>query len=366
MHVTIIDKNCTEFYDLCNLRGKLFQEWLDIWIKLSSEEKDIYTHPVYMMSWLKAKAKHSQENFKLFFLMHNNEVIGCIPFQIYTVPTFPKRLIYLKSPVVELGSSVAIKKKYRKSICDLLLNMRVGGSGKPFSIVFLQIDETNTFFETDVRKIVKKNDFSRTILNVRNGYGEILNNCSSKFRYNLKKTKDKALSLGNLHLDISQEKPQITEMFNLITEFEMTGWKKDEHKAMKKNDFINDFYLSVVEGFSELGQAAIITLKTANKQLASTAILNLEHCIYGLKIAYNAEYASLSPGTLLLDRIFEEYCPRENITTYNVMSTSEWFRKAWKADTLHTYGMYIFPNTRIGICEKYIVDLYIKFKKRNS
>jgi len=362
LDLKILDTHSKVFEELSNFSGLLFDQWVTLWNSLSPDEKDIYTHPVYIISWLKSRIKHSADVYHLFIFNSGTTFIGVVPFKIHTIRTLFGKRIYLKSPIVELGSSIAVAKKYRESVCETILNTNIHNRGKPFAFGLLQVDETNSFQKSYGNIVVHNNHYARNIVNLTGHYEELLKNQSRKFRKNLKRDKKKALSYGKLKFEVINKTPDILQSFEQLMDFEMSGWKAAGIKAMRKNEFVKDFYQSVICGFSQLGKSVIFLLKSNDSLLSTHACIIDNNTLYGLKIIYNEEYSGISPGTLLYDYIFREYCPLNEIKCYNSMSESLWFRKKWHSDTLNTYSMFVFHNNLSGNCWKHVYRLYNKFK----
>lgn len=362
INLRIIDKHNKEFNELYKFNSRLFREWLTTWNSLSPGEKDIYTHPVYVMSWLKSRIKHSGDVYYLYIFKSGNTFIGAVPFKIHTIRTLFGKSIYLKSPIVELGSSIAIAEKYRESVCETILNTNIHDRGKPFAFGLLQVDETNTILKSHSNNTVYNNHYDRNVLDLSHGYDYILKKRSANFRRNLKRKKNKALSLGNLQFEVFDESSSVITAFEHFMDFEMAGWKASGPKAMRKNEFVKDFYKSVIEGFSQYGKSVLFTLKSGSALLSMLAGIIDHTTLYGLKIVYNEDYAKISPGMVLYDYIFREYCSQNKIIKYNSMSESLWFRERWHPDTLKTYRMFVFNNNLSGNCWKYLYRFYNSIK----
>ena len=184
--IDIINFQHPDREELLKLRGNIFTRWLKLWDSLYIHEKEIYSHPVYVISWINARQIHTKEEILVFVFTLDSEFIGAIPFTVKTFPSQNSSCCYLKSPMVELGSTLAIPEKFRTKIFEKLFQTPLVHGHKPIAITFDRIDETNSFITEDVGTVTIKTGYTRNVLNLSDGYQALLKKRSGHFRKNLK------------------------------------------------------------------------------------------------------------------------------------------------------------------------------------
>lgn len=353
IEIEIINFQHPDMEEFLKFRGIIFNQWLNLWDSLSSHEKEIYSHPVYVMSWVNARKIHANDEISVFIFYSEGEFIGAIPFTIKTIPSKLELCCYLKSPLVELGSTVAIPEKLRIKVFNKLFQTPLINGHKPIAITFDRIDETNSFVNSKLEADIRKTDYTRNIIDLSNGYQSMLQKRSSHFRKNLKNISNKFTNNGESYIDIIRGKNEIVQAFDYFTHLEMKGWKADSERAMLNNRFVFDFYRNVILGFSDLGKTVLFKLRIGNIVVAMYMCIMVEDVLYGLKTTYNEEYEKLSPGSIILDRIFNNFCPSNSIKQFNSMSQSPWLKDKWHPEKIETYKTVVFPDNYLGRCYKY-------------
>ena len=368
--VRVFEKSSDVYRRLCEKSGPLFEEWLSAWNALDITERDIYSHPVYVMSWLNARYHMEAENVQLFSLYDNGSLIGIVPLSAYPLPLTFRFLYYLKSPVVELGSTIGIPERYREEAGHTILETPLNGNGKPLAVGFLRIDETNVFLRSDIPKLLFQTGYSRNVFRIPENYRETLRKEHKHLARELRRKYNILSRIGDYKLEFVDTTADIAGAFERFVDLEIKGWKKDQRRAMRNNPFIYRFYRDTVLGFAASGNAVICNLVCNGETLSSLIGIVDRGTLYGLKIAYNETYQDVSPGFLLLDLVFDRYCPGRNITAYNQMSSCPWFNERFHPSVLNTYSLFMFPPGLSGVLVKMGYAFFAKLKKtlkvRNS
>lgn len=369
VQIKTIDFNSADFETICQFSGDFFNVWLDTWKTLPYDQKDPYTHPVWIISYLKSRyhVETNKDNLtqvlKLFSFHANKKFLTAIPFRIERKRFLPEKMIILKSHKLLISSSLALEKKYHCEILESLFNFKIDTTHIPALICFYLIDETHDFLTANVNKVIHK-DYERSYLDFRPGYEAFFNNLNSNLRRNLRHSKKKLSSIGNLTLEIVDTIPDIFQAYDEFIHLEAEGWKGETSYALKTNEFSRLFYCNIIDGFSKDRQSAVFNLRLGNELIASMLTITINDTIFALKISYKEKYSKFSPGHLLYDRIIEEYIIQNKIAFLNNISKAEWFGKIWQAKTLDVYKMFVFPDTMSGKCNKAIYSLIETIKQK--
>jgi len=363
IHAKILELNSSGFDDLCNFRGELFHQWLTTWNALGVTVKDPYTHPVWVMSFLKSRYENEKQKenlaniLKLFILFSDNTFIGIVPLYIDRKPLLPGKLGLLKSPTMLFSSSLALDKKYYKDIARHLFLYNNDIAFKPLSLCFYFIDETNEFLNASINKL-KYKEYKRAYLDFSDGYENIVKNLKSGFRRDLRSFTKKLSSQGKLYLEIVDTAPDIFDAYNDLINLESCGWKGTTEYALKNNDFSRMFFHTLLKGFSVFEKAVILNLRLDNELIASILAVIINDMMYSIKVIYNENYSKFSPGHILHDFIFKEYFIQNGIKIMNCISSAEWFQNKWRTNTLDVYKMIVFPDNPAGNLLKTMYSVY--------
>jgi len=359
MFVKIIDKTSTQYRDLCQLSGPLFSAWCEAWMSLSVNERDIYTHPVLIMSWLGALTHFNNEYFQLCCLYEGDELITIIPFQIYTVPFSFGHWCYMKSPMIEFGSSVAIPQRYREQAANTLLEIQIAGHSKVKAIGFLQIDNTNSFLSISTPHTIFRTGYTRNILDITKYCKE---QGSKNFKRHLHKSLYKLKQMGSVNFEIIDVSDEIMNAFDHFVEFEASGWKHDQRITLRNNPILYQFTRDTILGFAAANNAVVFNLKCNDILICSFVCIFDNTTLYGLRIAYDETYRITSPGLVLIDFIFRNYCPGHNLSQYNSMSSSPWFKEKYHPSIMETSSLFLFQP---GITGSILKTGYNWYKRLN-
>jgi hypothetical protein len=364
IEVKIHAKDSPEYREACTFQGELFGQWLAHWYSLASNERDIYSHPYYVMSWLSAGYSITADDTRLFTLYDKGTFIGVFPFVLKRNPIPGMRSFYLHSPIIELGSSPAMKFELFVTAMKAIFETPLDGFGKPLALQFHRVDETHRIVHDFLGQVVTRTGYTRNLVDIPVRYMEELRGHSKCPYYkNLRRKYRKAEQLGSLSLSVTTDREKLAKSFDDYADLEMSGWKQHEKRAMRNNRFIYDFYRSVLLGFGNLGKAVSFKLLLGNKVIGHSLEIMDAGTLYSMKTSFCQEYRDLSPGVLLFDKTVTEFCPEHTIRYYNTMSSSPWFRDLIKPHQIETYRISFFPETIAGAIMKRFYMAKDRFRK---
>ena len=360
----IIDLTDPVFYELTQFKGELFNKWLNQWNNLSLNEKDICTHPVILISWLKNFHRKLSDECKIFIFYKDDQFVTAIPFQVAKKDFLFFKVYYLIVPydhdLHSFGSSIAVDKiNYVILFNTIFKNIDIN-SKKIWRVVFKKVDDSNLILKSVLNRNLFCNGY-RSILNVCQGYENIINQLSKHFSRNLRRLKKKIESLPGIKYESFQENSKdIFDMYNRFVEMEASGWKGKSKTAIKLDQDIYNFYNDLVNQLSHSKNLILNFLSADGKDLASQFCLLFNHNLYILKIAYNEEYSKMAPGYMLLLHTLENLSKYYNLNCVNLMTSGRW-QTQWEPELQKTYCLEIFPNSYKGILAKM---LFFSFKQR--
>lgn len=139
------------------------------------------------------------------------------------------------------------------------------------------------------------------------------------------------------------ESPYLTEFYNL----EMSGWKGKRGSAIACSPSTQLFYDEITRAATKFGYLTVHVLRFDGRTVAAQLGLEYGRHYYSLKISYDEQYASASPGHLLVEQTLRD-CIRRGVLEYDTLGpTAQWKRK-WTTNARPHSNCYIFRKSARG------------------
>lgn len=178
---------------------------------------------------------------------------------------------------------------------------------------------------------------------------------TTTFRNNIRRARKRAESLGKIRYTSAHERPDIDRAYEVFLDIEASGWKGREgaRTAINLDDKLKSFYRLLMERFAETGRCAIHIMWHEDKPIAVEFSLITDDTLYTIKIGYDEQYASCSPGHLLREYLMK-YCEQKGEIKFNNLITDVSWHSQWKPKSYNVFHYYICRRTMRG----WIVYLY--------
>lgn len=345
--------------ELLQFRGLLFDEWTVLWDSLSLTEKDAFTHPVWVISWLRRMPAPARGKCFVHILREGQDLIGVLPLSIKARRMAWFTAYHLVHELILISSAPALPAKSREEAISLLMSSKVHFNRRPLMITFQRVDETNGIL-MNRGWILKAAALHRRLLPLEDGYEALHQRLGKNLRKSLrKKTRQVEREFGSLLFETLRQPEELQDAFRELIDMEMMGWKRDSRFALQRDQQVRGFLLSLMEGYglSKSGEVLVQRLRIKETTLATLLAIQTQGTLYGMKTAYREGYAKYSPGHLLFDFIFREYCTDDGIRFYNSIDTSDWFT-VWNPQQLSTFEVRLFQPGLRGWCTMQAVRAY--------
>ena len=182
-------------------------------------------------------------------------------------------------------------------------------------------------------------------------YRDLSKLLSKNFRANLRKHANKLRQNKDVSFETIKDLPRLVDAFYDFIELEASGWKSRIGKgrgAIKLNSKKTDFYARVMRSFSNSDGCHIHFLKVDERPIAGAFSILVNDTCFLLKIAYDEEFARLSPGNLLTEYIINYYLDNTDVRFINLISNSRW-RRSWRPSKIKIFSCYVFNRTIKGL-----------------
>ena len=145
---------------------------------------------------------------------------------------------------------------------------------------------------------------------------------------------------------------------------EAAAWKGRQGTAIISDPAATEFYTRLAEREAELGQLRLSFLRVGGKRISFSYILCSDRKLYGVKIGYDPEYHTYSPGNLLLNLILQDACAGR-LREYDFLGVDDEWKLDWTKSARGYRWLFLFRNglrPRFLHCLKFSVVPMIKSK----
>jgi hypothetical protein len=134
-------------------------------------------------------------------------------------------------------------------------------------------------------------------INISGGFDDYWQTRPGQLRKNLRRYRQRSeKQFTTRKFNVIAEPQQIAAAVKRYGEIESSGWKGKAGTAINANNLQGRFYVNVLKGFAEQGQAKICELLLDEKTVASRLLICNDKMVIILKTTYDETLASIAPG----------------------------------------------------------------------
>lgn len=172
---------------------------------------------------------------------------------------------------------------------------------------------------------------------------------SSKLRRNLKRLRVKLEQEGQLRTQWVTRAQELPEALGHFLSLEASGWKGEQGKAtaIADNPALRRFYEQLLTPRFEGLQPLIALLWLDERCIAAQYALQTRHCLSLLKIAYDEDFSSYSPGSLLLQDT-ASYAIEQALPTLSLVTAPTWAER-WHPSIEPVWHLTYYANNTGGL-----------------
>ena len=144
--------------------------------------------------------------------------------------------------------------------------------------------------------------------------------------------------------------------FGAYLAMESASWRgeKGGGSALVLDPRLKSFYQHVMRGYAQRRGCDIHLLRLAGKAIAGQLTIKSNRTVYILKIAYDENYANLSPGILMLDYLFRFHADQQSIDRIDFTTDMIWM-KDWQPTREEISDVFLFQSTFRGQVARLLV-----------
>ena len=174
-------------------------------------------------------------------------------------------------------------------------------------------------------------------------YETYFNGLRPGVRFNLTKRYARLRRLGHVDVEVVTEPHAVEEAMRDGLRIEAAAWKGEQGTAMLSNPAVAEFYLRLAKREAAVNQLRLTFLRVEGKRIAFNYLLQNRNKLYAVKIGYDPEYHSYSPGNMLLNLILKDACAN-GIQEYDLLGGDDDWKFEWTEKTREHRWLFLFRS----------------------
>jgi hypothetical protein len=174
-------------------------------------------------------------------------------------------------------------------------------------------------------------------------YPEVLARLKGSYRYNLRKRYERLGKLGPIDVEVITCKEGVHDAMKDGLRIEAAAWKGDQGTAILSDPDVTAFYTRLAELEADRGNLRLSFLRCGGKRISFSFILSSQKTLYGVKIGYDPEYHTYSPGNMLLNLILQEAC-EHGYNEYDFLGADDEWKFDWTKHSRSHQWLFLFAN----------------------
>jgi CelD/BcsL family acetyltransferase involved in cellulose biosynthesis len=271
-----------------------------------SLEDNIYLHPDYLTENLRVRRGAYFVLFVYDRSAGNNELVGVAPFNpappnlwvpVPRVSTLDDFHVYLSYPLVDATRGAAAI----RAIWDWL-----DGSERSFHLVVVRNIDRRSATWSLIREELERRDrsywvkrtFHQAALRRRESFDAYLKELSRARRKGYRRKLRQLESEGGFRLVLHRNFDQAPDLTKRYLDLELKSWKGDKNVALAQNPDNRHFFEKVTKRFAARDELFFVELAHERRSVAISVNFTCGRTVFGLRIAFDPEYHTYSPGTV--------------------------------------------------------------------
>jgi hypothetical protein len=295
------------------------------------------------------------ETWHCIFAFDDERLVGLLP-----VIVTPHRLIGLSRPRLRtphnkhsFSVDFLTAQNYESYVIPSLWDAlkRIHSAAYDFSLYRLpDVSPTLSVLNTRAKDYVaiKEFDGDGSYLKIESTFDQYRRGLGHNFIRNLTKARNKLARLPAVKAVFLGGADATDKELALFTRVEASGWKSAAGTAILNSPVLVSFYTALARRFSRLGWLEWHFLQTEDRVMAAQLAVRMKRTLVILKIGYDEEFASCSPGNMLFERTIERAYMLNDIDEINCLTDMAWHDN-WEMSKRPHYNLWIYPKRPLSI-----------------
>ena len=172
-------------------------------------------------------------------------------------------------------------------------------------------------------------------------HDDLLKRLKGGYRYNLRKRYERLSKAGPIDVEVITEKERVREAMQDGLRIEAAAWKGERGTAIASDPAVTEFYIRLAERQADAKQLRLSFLRIGGKRISFSYILCSDNKLYGVKIGYDPEFHTYSPGNMLLNLILQDVCAN-GLAEYDFLGVDDEWKMDWTDATRGHRWLFLF------------------------
>jgi CelD/BcsL family acetyltransferase involved in cellulose biosynthesis len=174
-------------------------------------------------------------------------------------------------------------------------------------------------------------------------HDELLKRLKGGYRYNLRKRYERLCKLGPVDVEVITERDLVRQAMQDGLRIEAAAWKGERGTAIVSDPAVTEFYIRLAERQADIEQLRLSFLRVGGKRISFSYILCSDNKVYGVKIGYDPQFHTYSPGNMLLNLVLQDACAR-GLAEYDFLGVDDEWKMDWTESTRGHRWLFLFRN----------------------
>ncbi len=289
-------------------------------------------HPVLTHAWISAFLKScvkEGESWFCLFAFDNNELVGVLPLMVRERRFLGNKylLLYTPNPPHTKWVDFLFKKEYGKRVVQSFASYLNGLRPRVIKLIMKQIQHSSPTFGIFKEGVYGMYSFSypngyESMIPVHGSFIDYKKKLSKKLNRNLRRSNNLLKKPCNHSEIIIKDGRNAREDLMSFAEIEGSGWKGQEGTGIK--DKFWRFFEELVHNLGNKGWLEWYFLENDNRKIAGYLTIPFGTSTFILKTGYDEEFRSLSPGSVLTEKMIELIFSTGKYDVINFFTDYKW------------------------------------------
>jgi hypothetical protein len=142
-------------------------------------------------------------------------------------------------------------------------------------------------------------------------------------------------------VEVITDRDAVDEAIREGLRIEAAAWKGERGTAILSDPSVTDFYICLARREADLGQLRLSFLRVGGKRIAFNYLLQNGNKLYAVKIGYDPQYHTYSPGNMLLNLILKDACAR-GVQEYDLLGGDDDWKFEWTKEIREHRWLFLF------------------------
>jgi CelD/BcsL family acetyltransferase involved in cellulose biosynthesis len=292
--------------------------------------------------------------FSLFALTDGERVRAICPLEPETVDILGRRTRVWGLPCHDLGRDlVCPPDEARREFLPRLVRFLGVLRGRPTWLAFSGVIEGSAAWEClrslDAGEYCTEVAGASDVIDCQGSFETLIAGLSAKTRDNLKRSNKRLAALTDIRFVTVSDSASVAREFESFLDLESSGWKGEAGtcSAVRQKPEKLAFFRELSTSVADSGRFEIDALYADGRCIASQLCFRDGSEITAAKIAYDEQYARISPGQLLVERFLRRCCQDPELRRVSIISHSAW-AQAWRPRAVSAHLVFIGLGRRFS------------------